>query len=634
MRIWWALLGVVLLATGAAYLPSIDGAFLLDDVALQQDPLVLDPLGHGPSDWLASGRPLALLTFALNFAAVGLDPRGWHLTNVAIHLGAVALAFLLARLTLSRAGLSRPEGPALAAAALFALHPLQTESVAYLSQRAESLASGLFLAALLLLLRRDEAAGQRRPLLLAGAVALHLLGLLTKPIAATLPVAWLVHAALLPAPSESADRGPRGAGAEGAPGTATGAGPWPRLRARLPAALPLLALSVLAAVRGVASVQGSSHAGFDIPDLPAAGYLATQARAIPTYLRLLAVPAGQCADWDFPASRSFAEPAVLGGLLLLGALLAGALWLARWSRGRSGDGAALARTAAFGVLFFLVVLAPSSGVVPLRDPLAEHRVYLAALGPFVAAAAGVAVLLRRLAGARAPLAGGALAAAVLAVLGALTAGRAAVWTTPLAFWQDATRQAAGKARVQQNLGHALLRAGKPVEALAAFERALSRQDDGTVIPHELLTNTLSALYALGRIGEARARVDAALRASPEDPVVLGMLARAEFAAGHDEAAVRAARAALARDPGQPGALKYLGLASLQRGDAATALSALRAAGAQNGLDPAIYVSLGRLESSAGNRPAACAAWERALRLPGSDRFLAEVRQGLATHGCR
>jgi len=620
MRIWWALLGAVLLATGAAYLPSVDGAFLLDDVALQQSPLVLDPLGQGWAEWLASGRPLALLTFALNFAAVGLDPRGWHLTNVAIHLGAVVLAFLVARITLTRAGLARPEAPALAAAALFALHPLQSESVAYLSQRAESLASGLMLAALLLLLRRDEAAGPRRHLLLAGAGALHLLGLATKPIAATLPVAWLLHAALFPAPREA-----------GAP-----PGAWARLRARLPAAAPLLALSLLAAVRGVASVEGSGHAGFDIPGLSAAGYLATQARAIPTYLRLLALPVGQCADWDFAASRSFGEPAVLSGLAFLAALVAGALWLGRWSAGRDGDGAALARTAAFGALFFLVVLAPSSSVVPLRDPLAEHRVYLAALGPFLALSAGGAVGLRRL-GARAPrarLAGSALAALLLAGLGLLTAQRAAVWTTPLALWQDSARCAPGKARVQQNLGHALLRAGRPAEALAAFERAAASQGDGTVEPLDLLTNTLSALYVLGRPHEARARVDAALRASPEDPVVLGMLARAEFAAGRDEPAVRAARAALARDPGQPGALKYLGLASLRRGDAAAALAALRAAGAQSGLDPSVYVALGRLEAQAGNRPAACAAWERASRLPGNGPFLAELRQGLAGLGCR
>ena len=115
-------------------------------------------------------------------------------------------------------------------------------------------------------------------------------------------------------------------------------------------------------------------------------------------------------------------------------------------------------------------------------------------------------------------------------------------------------------------------------------------------------------------------------------MVLGMLARAEFAAGRDEPAVRAARAALSRDPGQPGALKYLGLASQRRGDTATALGALRTAGAQNGLDPSVYVALGRLEAQAGNRPAACAAWERASRLPGHGPFLAELRQGLA--GCR
>ncbi len=148
------LLGVLLAVTTVAYLPSIDGEFLLDDMNIPADPLVMDPVGQPPSAWVAASRPVAALTFALDNLAVGLDTRGWHVTNVAIHLAVVILAWLLARLTLTRAGLSRPRGPALFVAALFALHPLQTESVAYITQRSESLASGIYLAALLLLLAR------------------------------------------------------------------------------------------------------------------------------------------------------------------------------------------------------------------------------------------------------------------------------------------------------------------------------------------------------------------------------------------------------------------------------------------------------------------------------------------------
>src|SRR6266496_1680452 len=242
-----AILAAVLAATAAAYLPSIDGELVFDDVRAAGDPLVIEPFDQSPWSWLGSPRPVTAFTFALNHLTVGLDTRGWHLTNVAIHLSVVILAWLVARLTLARAGLSRPDGPALAAAGLFALHPLQTESVSYLSQRAESLASGIYLAALLLLFRRDESpAPRRRGALLAGAVALGALGLATKPIAATLPAAWLLHAAVIPVAAEASLSG------------------WRRAWRRLPAASPLFALSVAAAARALGGAAGSTSEGFSL----------------------------------------------------------------------------------------------------------------------------------------------------------------------------------------------------------------------------------------------------------------------------------------------------------------------------------------------------------------------------------
>ncbi len=161
---------------------------------------------------------------------------------------------------MARAGLSRPEGAALAAAGLFALRPLQTESVAYVVQRSESLASGLYLAALLLLLRRDEATGRWwRVALLAGALALHALGLGAKPMVVTLPIAWLLHGAVVPARGEAALPA------------------WRRVLVRVPPALPLIALSVAG---GYATVAGfgsgtSISEGFAIPSLSASSYAAT-----------------------------------------------------------------------------------------------------------------------------------------------------------------------------------------------------------------------------------------------------------------------------------------------------------------------------------------------------------------------
>ncbi len=617
MRKQLVLLAIVLAATGAAYLPATDGELVLDDFAAIQNPSVTDPFGGALSAWLTPGRKVVDFTFALNHLAVGLDTRGWHLTNIAIHLGAVVLAWLFARITLTRAGLARPELPALAAAALFALHPLQTESVAYITQRAESLASGVYLAALLLLLLRDEEpAPWRRKLLLAGAVALHAIGLFgVKPIVATLPAAWLLHSALLPVSSEISMPA------------------WRRAWRRAPAALPLFALSGAAAIWMAQSVAGEVHAGFAVPGLSPDLYLATQLRVIPTYLRLLFWPAGQCADWYFPASRSFLEPAVLGGAAFLVAVAALAILAAVRFRGASGGGPAAARAASFGALFFLVVLAPSSSVVPLLDPLAEHRVYLGALGVFLAVVAGADFAVRRLAGARATQAGASIALLLLAAAGVATARRSAVWSTQVSLWSDAAQKAPQKARVHLNLGQALHDASRPGDALASYYRARELLRDHTVSGETLLNNIVQTLLTLQRADEARAEVSHILARFPRDPEALALLARVEFVSRRDIESVRAALAALAVDPWNATALTCVGMIQLKRGDIATARQALRDAAATQVIDPMIYSKLGEAEERSGDIAAACAAYARAAALPGNPWVSTEARRSHARLRC-
>src|SRR5690242_21077694 len=170
-------------------------------------------------------RPLTAALFAIDHEIADFRPRAWHVTNVLIHLAAVLLAWRFARRILARAGFAAspssgapaepergkgkgkarrvalaavqavPEWPALAVAALFALHPLSTEAVSYISQRSEALASAFVLGALLLLLARDEAPERRRLPLLVGAIILHAIGLSAKPVAATTPALWLLAAA-------------------------------------------------------------------------------------------------------------------------------------------------------------------------------------------------------------------------------------------------------------------------------------------------------------------------------------------------------------------------------------------------------------------------------------------------------
>jgi tetratricopeptide (TPR) repeat protein len=611
----------VLVATAAAYLPSIDGEFQFDDQEIAKTTWVRDASGFlSPSRWFEIPRPLTGLTFALDHALDGFRPRVWHATNVLVHLAAVMMAWQLARRVLVRAGLSPaagpapgappqdagkgkrraappagapvPEWPALAAAALFALHPLQTEAVSYISQRSEALASALYMGALVVLLGWDAARPGQRGKLLAAAVALHALGLLAKPIAATMPVAWLLLAVVLPPAAEREV-------------------PWlRRVARRLPAAAPMLALSLYAAVGGVTSVRGSGHAGFDLEFVSPLAYVATQLRALPVYLRLMVFPAGLHADWWFPFSKSVLEPAVLARAAFLGALTAGALVLWRRSQRMAGDPGAVARLVAFGWLFVLVVLAPTA-LVPLRDAFVEHRTYLAVLGIALPLAAAAAALLRRLVPARAGAAGAAVAVAALVALGAATVARNRVWSSALALWTDASEKAPQKARIWVNLGTALHFAGKYEQAIEAYDRALALGFDPTVPVELVVRNTGLALVRLRRYDDARRRLTDYLARAPRDAGTLVILALVEVDTGRLDEAERAARQAAALDARMSRPYQILGQVQELRGDLDGAFAHFRTAAEKDPADALPVYSMGRIYEKRGRIPEACRAYARA-----------------------
>jgi tetratricopeptide (TPR) repeat protein len=617
----------VLLATAAAYLPSVDGEFQYDDQEIAKTTWVRQ--AHRvlePAYWREITRPLTGITFAVNHKMSGFRPVTWHVTNLLVHLAAVILAWRFARRIFERAGLSEagdaaapappdpgkgkrrkapaaaaasvavpvpvPEWAALAAAAIFALHPLHTEAVSYISQRSEALASAFYLGGFLALLAWDRAEPGRRWKLLAAAFGLHALGLAAKPIAATLPAAWLLAAAVLPVPAE------RGL-------------TWvQRVLRRLPAAAPLLALSLWHASSGVASVEGSGHAGYDLGFVTPLQYLATQLRALPIYVRLVLWPAGLNADWQFPFSRSFLEPAVLAGAAFLAVLAGGALLAARRFAGRDGDRAAAGRLAAFGVLFFLGVLTPTT-LVPLRDAFVEHRLYLASFGIVLALTGAAVVALRGLGPARARLAGAVLALAVLAGLGAATAVRNQVWQSALALWSDASRKSPGKPRIWVNLGTALHFAGRYDEAVNAYDRALALGFDPTVPLELVVRNTALALVRLRRYDEARDRLVRYLRTAPRDAGTLVILALVQADTNQLEDAERSARTAIQIDGRMSRPYQILGQVHERRGDLQGAFDQFLTAARLDPADPLPVYSMGRIEEKRGRIAEACNLYARA-----------------------
>jgi tetratricopeptide (TPR) repeat protein len=409
-----------------------------------------------------------------------------------------------------------------------------------------------------------------------------------------MPAAWLLLAWAVPAPDRRA-----------------ALLSWPR---RLLAVAPFLAVDVRYAAGVLRSIEGSAHAGFAVAGLPPWTYFLTELRAVATYLRLLLWPSGQNFDWDFPVSRSLAEPAVLLCGLLLASLAGGAVALVLASRRLGPEAAGAARVAGFGVLFFLLVLSPTSSVVPLADALVEHRTYLAAWGVLVAVAVAgerAVAWAERLGARRAAFGGAVVLAAVWAALAVALHRRNAVWETQLALWSDTVAKSPAKAGPHLNLGYALRVAERHDEAIAEYRKALlCAPDEARAV--EIVRNLSAALIFQGRNDEAIATLEQALPQAPQDSGLLTNLAVAWGAKGTPALARFYANAAVVANPDQGHAWNLLGYLALGDGDLPAARDALERAVA---LDPDVgirHYNLGTVFERQRDLPSACAEWGRAL----------------------
>jgi hypothetical protein len=279
------------------------------------------------------------LSLALNWAVGGTSVGGYHVVNLVVHVLASVLLYGIAARTL------RGSGTALAIALLWALHPLQTESVTYVVQRAESLMALCYLLTLYLVVRGADAKAPTA--WYAAAVAACALGMLCKPVMVTAR-SWCCSSIARCSP-----------GASG--------------RVARPAGLYVGLFATWAIL--VALLAGQEHesaatAGFAMRDVSLAEFARSQPGVVLRYLQLVVWPHGLVLDYGWPPAQGFAgvaAPTV--------ALFGGVAALLFAFRGQP--------KLAFLVLAFVLILWPSSSVVPIRDLAFEHRMYLP-LAPLVA----------------------------------------------------------------------------------------------------------------------------------------------------------------------------------------------------------------------------------------------------------
>jgi hypothetical protein len=457
---WWpwatAFTGLVLVFE--VYGPALNGAFVLDDRALPfYDPHVSPNI----SGWVGVLRPLLMFSYWLDFRLVGGENPAdhtyvFHATNVLLHFCVSILATLITAKLLEWAGVAGRLRAALAvfSGALFLLHPLQTESVAYVASRSEDLSTLFYYGAFAVFLWRP--AGSLTVLRSIVILLLFVAAIGTKEHALTLPILFLLTDYF-----------------------------WGRGGIRQNRVLyGIFAVGAAVGARYVWSVLNfTSTAGFRVSDFSPFQYFLTQCRVIWIYLRMFFLPFGQNIDPDIPVSHTLFDQGAILGLIALIALLAAA-WIYRQRY----------PLASFGVLVFLLLLSPTSSVVPIKDVLAEHRLYL----PFIGLALVSVELLRRMTFTNLVWA----SAAILAFCCALTYKRCYVWQNPLALWQDSVSKAPDKYRPRFQLAYAQFETRHCVDAVHNYEVAarLAPIDDTLLIDWGL------ALGCAGRWEDALAKM--------------------------------------------------------------------------------------------------------------------------------
>ncbi len=437
----------------AVYFNAVDAPFVLDDPNIVERNIKLRDIGNFlDARELFGARPLVNLSFALDYHIAGLDVELFHVSNFLIHILNAFLVFFLARLVFA---LSLPDetenfsircAAPFFAAALFALHPVQSQAVIYISQRAALMACFFYLLAVICFILARRLQTQKQPAyqygpLLGLCLVFALCAFLSKKNAASIPLAILLAELLFFDNS------------------------WAGWKKKLPVLIGLVALISLAFLwfAGAFKVDLAQLPGRidrltrETTDVSRWQYFCTQLTVILLYLKLIVFPKGLSIDHGHPMNDGFFEGATPYAFLILLGLLVFAFMSAKRDKILS-----------FGILWFFIALSVESGIIPIRDAMFEHRVYLAFPGVAILSAHLLVKILARKE-----------TALILTSLFILTAfaltsfARTHVWESELTLWADAVNKAPHNARAWNNYGNALMSRGRIREAADAYQASVS-----------------------------------------------------------------------------------------------------------------------------------------------------------------
>ena len=468
------------------YSNILEGPFTFDDDSnIENNPNIrlteftLGGITRAGFESSASNRPVANISFALNYYFHQYNVMGYHLINILIHITAGILIYLFTKTTLNtpvlRSMYATDRWIPFFTALLWLVHPIQTQSVSYIVQRMNSMAAMFYILSLLLYAKGRLAGGKRkRWVLFAGCAFAGFLALGSKETAATLPFFIFLYEWYF---FQDLSRS------------------WLK-RHFLGFATILILLALLAFMYlGAHPIEGILS-GYQYRDFTLTERVATEFRVVIFYISLLIFPhpSRLNLDHDFPISHSLFEPTTTFlSIVAIAGLIGLAFYVAKKHRLLS-----------FCILCFLGNLVIESSVIGL-EIIFEHRTYLPSMLVILMAV----TLAYRYAKPKW------LRIAVLCVLVTMccvwTYERNSVWSDEVALWKDCVEKSPNKARPHNNLGLALAEQGDLEKAVGHYYKALRIKPNHVLAHYNLGT----ALVQQGNFKEAIVHFSEALRIQPE-----------------------------------------------------------------------------------------------------------------------
>ncbi len=550
----------------AAYGNSVKNEFIWDDGHLiENNPSIkswaglpkifTEDLGAGSGRRYNFYRPLQTITYMIDHSIWKLDPRGYHLTNILLHILVALCLFCSILLLFSDLGLAVLTG------ILYVVHPIHTEAVTYISGRADSLALLFMLFCFLLYIRSCSAKNLGIYALMALSYGL---ALLSKEHSLILPVLLLVYHYSF------------------------------KKKIKAEAFFLIVGLATLYVVLRVAVLKellpsGESYNTTFAQRLP--GFFV----ALANYLRLLFLPFGLHMEYG-RALFGWKDPRVFWGIVMLVGIVAYAL--------RKKEKSPLIF---FAIAWFLIALLPVSNLYGINAYMAEHWLYLPSVGFFLIMAKAIRVLFDNK---------DLKAFAVFLIAGLvffyayLTFRQNTYWREPLGFFERTLAYAPESPAVHYNLGNIYVEANRKEEAIRSYQKAIDLKPR-----YDEAYNNLGNVYSeIGRWEEGVLSYQKAIEITPDFADAHNNLGLAYFSLRQPEEAIRAYHKAIALKPDYAEAHNNLGVAYAAMNRREEAIASYKKA---IGLKPDhanAYFSLGNVYRAMDKREEAAAAYKKATEI--------------------